>query len=105
MHITGTAYRGAWGVSQGVDPTKFVVAANAPLQIGTEVLDESATLTQASDGTVTVDTTFPDSYRRWTAIRHYLTAIWDDASPNTLVSIEMVGAVDDPDQPEWTEVV
>lgn len=64
MHIAGTAYRGPWGVSQGVDPTLFVVAANAPLQIGTEILDESANLTQATDGTVTVDSTFPDSYRR-----------------------------------------
>lgn len=104
MHIQGTAYRGAWGVSQSVDPTTFVVAANAPLQIGTEILDESANITQADDGTVTVDSTFADSYRRWTNIRHYLTAIWDNASPNTLVAIEMVTAVDDPDQPEWTEI-
>jgi hypothetical protein len=105
VHITGTAYRGAWGVSQGVDPTTFVVAANAPLQIGTEVLDPSANLTQDTDGTVNVDSTFDDSYRRWTRIRPYLTAVWDNGSPNTLVAIEMVTAVDDPDQPEWTEVV
>jgi hypothetical protein len=105
VHIQGVAYRGAWGVSQGVDPTKFVVAANAPLQIGAEVLDPSANLTQDTDGTVNVDSTFPDTYRRWTAIRHFLTAVWDNGSPNTLVAIEMVTAVDDPDQPEWTEVV
>lgn len=104
MHIQGVAYRGAFGVSQGVDPSTFDVAATAPLQIGTEVLC-SASLSQAPDGTVSVDATFAESFRRWTRTRPFLHAVWDGGAPNTLVCVELVAAVDDPDQSEWTEVV
>lgn len=103
MHITGTAYRGAWGVANGADPTTFVVAANANVQVGTEVVGTAA-LAQDTDGTVTADSQIDDAYSRWTRTRHYYDVVWDGAQPNTLVCVELVVANDDPDLPQWTQV-
>lgn len=107
MHIQGTAYRGAWGVSQSLDPTTFIVPTD-PVDM-TVSLDDgtpigTATLTQDTDGTITADCEIDDVYRRWTRTRPFLSVALDDGNPQTVLYAGIVAASDDPDLPEWTEV-
>jgi len=107
VHITGTGYRAAYAISQGADPTTWVVP-TSPVDM-TVSLDDgtpigTATLTQETDGTITVDSEIDEVYRRWTRTRPYLAVEMDEGTPNTALFAGIVDASDDPDLPPWTEV-
>ena len=106
MEITGTAYRAAYAVEQGLSPTTWQVPSTAPVfvenddstQIGT------ATLTVDTDGTVNADCVIGAHYARWTIIRPFLGATLDDGSPQTLLRIGIYPTSPDPDLPAYTVV-
>lgn len=107
MHITGIAYRGAFGVEQDVDPTTWIVPTD-PVDM-TVSLDDgtpigTATLTQDTDGTINVDSEIDDVYRRWTRTRPFLAVDLDGGDPSTVLYVGIVAESIDPDLPGWTEV-
>jgi hypothetical protein len=108
VHITGTAYRGEFGVSQGIDPIIWIVP-TTPVDLTVSLDDGSpigtATLTQAADGTITVDAQVDEVYRRWTHTRAYLAVELDGGDPDTVLFAGIVIDTEDPDLPPWTEVV
>lgn len=106
MEITGTAYEAAYAVSQGLDPTTWVVPATVPVYVesdtGTQI--GTATLTQATDGTVTADCVIDEQYARWTRIRPYLGAGLDGGSPETITSVGVYETSPDPNLQPYTVV-
>lgn len=107
MHITGTAYRGAYGASQGLDPTTWIVP-TTPVDMTVSLDDGSpigtATLTQDTDGTITADAEIDDIYRRWTTTRPYLAVQLNGGTPDTVLYAGIVRTSNDPDLPPWTEI-
>lgn len=107
MNITGTAYRGAYGVEQGVDPTTWIVPTD-PVDMTVSLDDGSpigtASLTQEQDGTITLSADIDEAYRHWVTRRPYLAVYLDGGDPNTVLYAGVVSASVDPDLPGWTEV-
>lgn len=108
MHITGTAYRGDYGTSQGIDTSTWIIPTD-PVDMTVSLDDGSpigtATVTRETNGDITIDAEIDDVYRRWTRTRPYLALDLDGGDPDTILFAGVVVDTEDPDLPPWTEVV
>lgn len=102
MQLTGIAYRGPFGATQGVDPATWLVPATVDVYIGVQPVG-SAALTQDVDGTVNVVATIDDIYKRWTQTRRYLNVTLGGVDADTVDAISIDTSSPDPDQPQWAD--
>jgi hypothetical protein len=107
MHIQGTAFRAAFGATYGINPTAWSVPATVPFTVNydTSAPIGTATLTQAEDGSITVDVVLAETNRPLTAARPYLGVCLYGGSPtNTVMCVGLIPHTNDSQLPPWSEV-
>lgn len=108
MHIQGTAFRGEFGTAQGMAPDSWTVPPTVPLTVNYDMTTPlgTASLIQAEDGTITVDVTFDESYRTTATAHPYLGVCLVGGAPtNTVSTVALLAATNDPQLPAWVEIV
>lgn len=106
MQITGIAYRAAFGSTQGVDTTTWILPADpVPMTVELDVDNPVGTATVAldADDNLVAVCTIGERFRRWTFTRPYLTVGLDSGTPQTVMCIGLTAATNDPQQPGWVE--
>src|SRR5882762_8719500 len=107
MHIIGTAYRAAYAISLGMDPTTWIIPENPVdmrVSLDSETPIGTANLTRDSDGTIECDAEIDEVYRRWTRARTFLDIKFDEGRPPAILYVGVVSTNADPDLLPWTEV-